>query len=1473
MTEKDIKVIELQVNSQQAVDNIENLKKKVEELEKEKADAYKEMNRVLQLPGEPPIDKAAAKKKFKAATKDLEKYNKQLFESQNLMDAVNTSLERMDKATPKQLRTTIQEINNELNSGRIERGSEQWKEYTQKLQEVKTELKKVNDEQKAFEEPKGFIENFRKMGERWIGAVTVVKEGINAISSAMMLMRAYVDEYAEMQEHMSGVVKYTGLSAEAVDELNESFKGLDTRTSRAQLNDLAADAGRLGIQSKEQVLDFVDAANQITVALGEDLGDDAVKNIGKITQLFQTDPSASLKEGMLATASTINDLAQSSSASEPYLLEFTARLSGMANSAKISQTDIFGLASVLDQSMVGVEKGATAMQNVLGALFRKPAQMAKIAGLNVKEFTSLLQNDANAALLQFLSALKDHGGMENVAPMLEDMKLSGSGVTQTLTALANNLDRVTAAQQQAAEAYKNGTSVSDEYNKANNTLQAQLEKAEGSFADLRIEVGQKLTPVYMAMLNGTVSLSKAVMAVTGFVMRHAVAFGYLAAVILVYNQRIAIATALQKANNLETLLSTAYQKGRAVVLGAVTAVQNLLSIGTAANTATVEANNAAWRMSPLGGIILLIGVLVLGYEVLTGTMKKQTDAQRRANHEAERQANLQKQVNDAKEEANRKTAEEMTKIDLLRRRVNDQTLSYQERNKALLELQKIVPDYHASLTKSGQLINNNTQAIDNYIKKLKDKAYAEALNEKLVEAYKKQQDAELLLQRKENNVNKVEKELRRNPERYKSTMVDVYMPSTMGAVATGAKTEGNKVRIDKQAELRTQQQSVTTARQGLADAKRDVDDLTRMVEDARKKGIYDPLNQDGTPYTRTTRPTKGSKKDPLLEKEQKEGAALEKKLDEEHKQRMEELRASYVAGQLSYEDYYKATRKTDLDILTQKRDFYQRDTKARDKWQKEIEQTNERAQKDDLRWSLEKVNRAEKDALALLEQQHARGLSTEREYQDAKNEIVLEALRNRLDYQKQWGNVDDIERAEHDYTAEQQRQQYDREKRYLEQVRALRAEYAKKTPAEQMKIEIDTLNELHRQKYIDEEEFQRLLKALRAKYTKEQRAEEERAQQATAEAGRKRLEDARTAVSGKTSNDGHKDGRSTMSSNDGISGAFVNLSSAALKMRQDARAYAHLKELREKDKEHAKEYDAALRLLDEERMANLTNLASAAYGSISALLSGLSAYTQAEGQAEEARISARYDQEIKAAEGNTEKQKTLEAKKQKELAKVKSEYARRAADMQVAQAVASGAMAAINAYASASAIPIVGTVLAPIAAATAVAATALQIATIRKQAEAQQQGYYEGGFTGGNRYRREAGVVHEGEFVANHKALQNPSVLRVLRIIDQAQRNNTIATLNLSPLRATAETSTRALLSQQAQRETTTSATAESLTPIMTPRSHEKESATQIKESSEAVLSRLADVLERGIRSTVSIDGQDGLAHQLQRFQDLQNRK
>ena len=294
MTEKDTFILELQVNGSQAMQQLDELRKHVADLEEKKAKAQRTLASVFASDEM----KRQATAELKAINKELKEKERELKANVNRMEALEMVLHRLDKATPKQLRDTIKEIYKMLNSGTVERGSEEWDAYMHAIRAAKTELKKLNKEQEAFEEKDGAIERFRKMGERWVGAVTVVKDSIEAVAAVMSKMRAYVDEFAEMQEHMSGVVKYTGLSAEAVDDLNESFKGLDTRTPRAALNDLAADAGRLGIQGKAEVLDFVDAANQITVALGEDLGEDAVKNIGKITQLFATDPSVGLKEGM-----------------------------------------------------------------------------------------------------------------------------------------------------------------------------------------------------------------------------------------------------------------------------------------------------------------------------------------------------------------------------------------------------------------------------------------------------------------------------------------------------------------------------------------------------------------------------------------------------------------------------------------------------------------------------------------------------------------------------------------------------------------------------------------------------------------------------------------------------------------------------------------------------------------------------------------------------------------------------------------------------------------------------------------------------------------------------------------------------------------------------------------------------------------------------------------------------------------------
>ena len=181
---------------------------------------------------------------------------------------------------------------------------------------------------------------------------------------------------------------------------------------------------------------------------------------------------------------------------------------------------------------------------------------------------------------------------------------------------------------------------------------------------------------------------------------------------------------------------------------------------------------------------------------------------------------------------------------------------------------------------------------------------------------------------------------------------------------------------------------------------------------------------------------------------------------------------------------------------------------------------------------------------------------------------------------------------------------------------------------------------------------------------------------------------------------------------------------------------------------------------------------------MSAIFSQVSSIVQAELDMQTAAIEKRYDKEISQAEGNSYKVAKLEKQKEREIAKAKNEANKKMFAMQVIQAVAQTAQNAISAYGSAAAIPIVGFVMAPIAAAMAVAAGALQIAAIKKQQQASEaQGYAKGGFTPKGAVDEEVGVVHAGEWVASQKLLANPVARPLINALDYAQRTNTIGSL------------------------------------------------------------------------------------------------
>ena len=486
MTDRDIKTIELIINNEQAKKRLEELKVKFEDL---KVKREKALN-------------AGDSKGLEVYTREMRKVEKEMQRIETRANVMGQALRNLDKSAPNELQRTIRELQRELNSGKVQRGSEEWKSLTRAIRETKQELANVNTEIKAVTK-QPLSDRIADWSTKWVGFIMNIQSFIQMYSGLRSIMQQAVGAYADMEEAKAQVRKYTGLSAAAIDDLNESLKKMDTRTSREQLNALAGDAGKLGITSKEQILDFVEAADKINVALGDDLGDGAVKNVGKLAMLFGEDKRLGLKQAMLATASVINELSQNSSAGAGYLEEFTARVAGVGKQAGLTQAQIMGFAAVLDENMQQDETSATAFSQLITKMYQEPAKFAALAGKDVKEFSRLLKEDANGALIAFLGNMKAQGGFDKLAPMFEKMGLDGTRATSVLSSVADKLGNVEKMQRLANEAYSEAVSINNEFAVQNTTVQAGLDKAKKAMQDMRAELGEKLMPVASKMVNFT----------------------------------------------------------------------------------------------------------------------------------------------------------------------------------------------------------------------------------------------------------------------------------------------------------------------------------------------------------------------------------------------------------------------------------------------------------------------------------------------------------------------------------------------------------------------------------------------------------------------------------------------------------------------------------------------------------------------------------------------------------------------------------------------------------------------------------------------------------------------------------------------------------------------------------------------------------------------------------------------------------
>ena len=1399
MTSTEIKTIELIVNSEQARKRLDELKTKLEQLKTKREEALERGD----------------SRAFSLYSKEIKKVEKEIERTETKAEAMTRALENLDKSAPNELKRTLRELQKELNSGKVERGSAEWQTLTKAIRETKDALDGVNQELRTTQQS-SWSDRLAEWGNKWMGLVMNVQAFFEVVSGVRAILQQAVSDYANIEEAKAQVRKYTGLAAEDVNALNESLKAMDTRTSREQLNALAGDAGKLGITSKEKILDFVEAADKINVALGDDLGAGAVKNVGKLAMLFEEDQRLGLKGAMLATASVINELSQNSSAGAGYLEEFTARMAGVGKQAGLTQAQIMGYAAVLDESMQEDATSATAFSQLITKMYQEPAKFAALAGKDVKEFSRLLKEDANGALIAFLGNMKAQGGFDKLAPMFEQMGLDGTRATSVLSSVADKLGNVEKMQRLATEAYSEAVSINNEFAVQNTTVQAGLDKAKKAMQDMRAELGEKLMPVASKMVNFTTLFLKTLSALITWVQKHYKSIIAITAAIVVYNATLKITVAWEALHNLHlkakvanlwlaiktTTLYKAAVQACALAQGLFTVAVTLFTKGIVAARIQFVLLTAAMAKNPIGLIAVALSTVIGLVLQFTGVLGDDTEAVEENTKALKGREKALQDCSEADKAANEKYTEEAKRIEKLQQIIHDNTRSIKERRWAIAELQKSVPEYHASLSNEGTLTERNTEKIKDYLVQLKKKALAEALYEKLKEAMSKKADADLAKQAWDNGV-RIGKERLKKPE-YQSRIEEEWGYTWEGGLRTydveknPLYTEANNRlfhSLDRQQFWANEQKSAQDAIDTLMDYAKQ-QGVDKMLDNLMASGgnETDLNNRKGTT---PTLPGKGKKTDPVKEaRDNLEKEALARKLYQT---------LQYQQGLISRREYEEKLLAIEQDMVIKQRDLYQQGSKEWNELEEKRLDMVQRVRDQQAQWSMQDIARQEAEANAAAQREYLQGTLSEEQYQQRLDEIKLAHLRKRADYYTQFGDPEKAQEFTAQADAEDLRQQMARRKDFLQKAKAMENEYFQKSLDERQQDELRLLDELIAAGVIAEEKKQAYIDQIQKKYDKLRKDEKDRKDK---EEGKK-IENPLGNATGIASD---------------FTDIFIKLESLQAKLKDGKQTW--------------EDYAA---------------VAVSALAFVSTALSSVAQLFSAQQQEEENAVTQRYDREIKKVGENSRKGKKLEEQKQKELAAVKNKYRKKQMGMEIAQAVASTAMAAINAYASASKV---SWILGPIAAAMAVAAGGIQIAAIKKQHAAESSGYYEGGFTGGSDYRRRAGIVHQGEFVASHLAVQNPNVLPFLRLIDHAQRNNTIASLSAADV-------SRAIAAPQA---TASAATATAAAPAL------QVVDTASSRTADAI-ARLNENLEAGIRASVSITGEDGFERQWNRYNKMKNRK
>lgn len=407
-------------------------------------------------------------KEFNRLKNELVSYNSAITQNISNAEILQKALDNLSDTSLRDLRRALSAAKSELN--KMSASDPKLKQRQQDISILQQQIDKVTG---AVKRQGGAWQTALKNLTAYVGLFEI----FNRVKA---LITGVVQKNFEYSGSLTDIRKVAGFTNKEIVALSKNLALIETRTTTDALAQMAYEGAKLGMSNfgVEGMAGFVRAADQIKVAIGEEMGEGALPALSKMVEVMGLIPKMGIEQSMLATGSAMFKLSSSSTATSTNIVEFAKRLTGVSRTAGITIDQLLALGSASDAMMLMPEVASTAMSKLIVSLQKNHNLIEKDLGLQKGVINSYYeQGRAMEAVVLILERAKKIGNMNALGDIFKDFGSDGQRLISSVVTMAKNVDMLKDHLDIASEAFAEGTAVTAEYKMQQESAIGILERA------------------------------------------------------------------------------------------------------------------------------------------------------------------------------------------------------------------------------------------------------------------------------------------------------------------------------------------------------------------------------------------------------------------------------------------------------------------------------------------------------------------------------------------------------------------------------------------------------------------------------------------------------------------------------------------------------------------------------------------------------------------------------------------------------------------------------------------------------------------------------------------------------------------------------------------------------------------------------------------------------------------------------------